>query len=394
MATKVKKVKKTVVTEKRSALLVPLVIILVVALVGTGVLLYYFFGGSNATVHSFPNLISENEIDENPVRYINGDGIGKLAFTTTEESVTEQGFDLLDIVSIQGKYPDFTGVSADIKSSFEKAIKILDRYITNDMTDAQKVLAIHDYLAYYVEYDYDLYVRYLSNEELTDEDDKSFEITGVFLERVAVCDGFAKAFMLMCGIEGIPAMYVRGTSSRGGTEVMHAWNKVKLDGVWYNIDTTLDKYLFVVNNNTTTPVVNHGLYLKSDSTYSLYGGYKENSAQEQVFIVSASGNVDYDYYSNRTISYLDDTSYTVNNEQELLDLFTLVKSKKKAVGAVEVKLNFYDSRERLNVESEFSSAIENAYKKVSNANFSYKAGDTAPPYAFYPDGVFVFMIYK
>lgn len=50
-----------------------------------------------------------------------------------------------------------------------------------------------------------------------------------------VCEGYAKAFKLVCDELGIPCMMVDGV-----TEVAHEWNQVWLDGAWYAVDVTWD----------------------------------------------------------------------------------------------------------------------------------------------------------
>ena len=49
-----------------------------------------------------------------------------------------------------------------------------------------------------------------------------------------VCEGYAKAFQLLMNATGIECNYVVGN----GGNVGHAWNQVKLDGDWYNVDLT------------------------------------------------------------------------------------------------------------------------------------------------------------
>ena len=61
-------------------------------------------------------------------------------------------------------------------------------------------------------------------------------VVGVFNGRGAVCEGFAKAYQLLLNFEGVEAIYVTGESE--GTA--HAWNVVKLNGVWYGVDITWD----------------------------------------------------------------------------------------------------------------------------------------------------------
>ncbi len=81
---------------------------------------------------------------------------------------------------------------------------------------------------------------------------------GLFLDGgVAVCEGYAKSFMILCGEFNIPAILVIGEA--GG--VAHMWNYVQVNGGWYAVDTTwddvegipaLDTY-FMVGSGTSVP---------------------------------------------------------------------------------------------------------------------------------------------
>ena len=53
---------------------------------------------------------------------------------------------------------------------------------------------------------------------------------GVFDHKIAVCEGFAKAFLIMARLENIPTIYVTGNG--------HAWNKVYVNGNWFVLDAT------------------------------------------------------------------------------------------------------------------------------------------------------------
>ena len=59
----------------------------------------------------------------------------------------------------------------------------------------------------------------------------------------AVCDGYSLAFEYLCGQCGLDTVFVGGMA--GGSEADaggHAWNLVKLDGEWYEVDSTWDDY--------------------------------------------------------------------------------------------------------------------------------------------------------
>ncbi|MDO5122853.1 MAG: transglutaminase domain-containing protein [Erysipelotrichaceae bacterium] len=56
------------------------------------------------------------------------------------------------------------------------------------------------------------------------------------VSRTTVCAGYARAFQYLMTRLGIPCYYVTGYA-----EGEHAWNTVKLDGEFYNVDLTWDK---------------------------------------------------------------------------------------------------------------------------------------------------------
>lgn len=63
-----------------------------------------------------------------------------------------------------------------------------------------------------------------------------FNINGVFLEGRAVCEGYSKAFKLLCARAGIPCYTVYGVANGES----HSWNYVELEGEWYLVDCTWD----------------------------------------------------------------------------------------------------------------------------------------------------------
>jgi transglutaminase/protease-like cytokinesis protein 3 len=49
------------------------------------------------------------------------------------------------------------------------------------------------------------------------------------------CSGYAHAVQYLCDLSGIESMFITGTTDTG---LSHAWNIVKVEGNWYNFDTT------------------------------------------------------------------------------------------------------------------------------------------------------------
>ena len=66
--------------------------------------------------------------------------------------------------------------------------------------------------------------------------------TGVYNGIVAKksnCAGYAYAFQTYCNYIGIECEYISGKAGGG----FHAWNRVKVDGKWYYIDATWNRYM-------------------------------------------------------------------------------------------------------------------------------------------------------
>ncbi|MBQ8350617.1 MAG: hypothetical protein IJY20_01055 [Clostridia bacterium] len=89
---------------------------------------------------------------------------------------------------------------------------------------------------------------------------RAHHAAGALLDCRAVCDGYAKAFKLLCDAYAIPCLVVPGTATQNGKQEPHAWNYVQMgDGKWYAMDVTWDdrgeqaeKNYFLVGSGTVT----------------------------------------------------------------------------------------------------------------------------------------------
>lgn len=111
-----------------------------------------------------------------------------------------------------------------------RAYGIADDIITDDMTDYEKELAIHDYIIENYDYDVDVLADNSANVLRT------HSITGLLLDGKGVCEAYANTFMLLCRIAGLDCELATGTLA--GTK--HEWNVVRLGGEYYNVDVTSD----------------------------------------------------------------------------------------------------------------------------------------------------------
>lgn len=153
-----------------------------------------------------------------------------------------------------------------LTSLYYKARAVNASYITDSMSEFEKVRAIYEWIILKVKYDYAVTENALSTASAVDYN--AYHLEGVFDDGKAVCDGKSKAFSLMCGLEGIRSTRVMGFAGEG-----HAWNKVFIDvngdGVreWYIVDTTWGDS-GVKNGDTVVEFLSYSYFLVSDEVIS------------------------------------------------------------------------------------------------------------------------------
>ena len=114
-----------------------------------------------------------------------------------------------------------------------------------DASEAARVLWLHDHLAYTCSYD--------------TRDTPNADAYTLFRDRTGVCQAYALAFLALSRAAGLEADLVTSTA------MDHAWNHVRVDGVWYHVDVTRDDPVGDV------PTVNHDRLLLSDAGMAARG---------------------------------------------------------------------------------------------------------------------------
>lgn len=122
----------------------------------------------------------------------------------------------------------------EVTQKLDEVGKILAEAIRPGMSDIEKIRAIHNWLVRNVSYD-------IKGYEAGNIPATSFTAEGLFKTRVAVCDGYSKAFSVLAARAGFEVGRVTGIVMNSlGTSEAHAWNQIKYNGNWYNIDVTWD----------------------------------------------------------------------------------------------------------------------------------------------------------
>ncbi|MBO5432980.1 MAG: hypothetical protein J6A43_02870 [Clostridia bacterium] len=174
---------------------------------------------------------------------------------------------------------------------------IVDIADNPNLTDAEKLLLIHDRLIVLCEYDYD---NYLNN---TIPDD-SYTIYGLLVNGTAVCQGYSETFKYLAKKIGIPTEIC--TSKKLG----HAWNVVYLDGIPYHVDVTFDDPV-----RDVTGRVFHNNFLLSDEAIK-----ESNHNADDYFVGATDTRFENAYWKNSAtqIIYLDNEFYYIDENDEKL----------------------------------------------------------------------------
>lgn len=198
-------------------------------------------------------------------------------------SVAVRGSEQL-LIAISNRLKPVTQSGDVAHTVYRMAKTILLRTIGKDYTPVQKVHAIYDWLQWVTvnaSVDSDSAGRFLEGVFANIDSSGSYQDPSYMVSS----DGVAKVFALLCGIEGIECVICHCAD-------YGYYNKVKLDGLWYNVDVFGGKLVIANASNTgvTTSVqftshlgllindrelsrlgctVNDG-YDAFDPTYSLY----------------------------------------------------------------------------------------------------------------------------
>ncbi|MBZ9625199.1 hypothetical protein G9F71_020360 [Clostridium sp. FP2] len=183
----------------------------------------------------------------------------------------------------------------------KKVQEVLKTVINNEMTDFEKELAIHDYIVKTADYDVNNY----ETGTTTLEDHTAY---GVLVNKLGVCESYAKAMYELLNGANIECKYVTGYSKYNGVKGGgHAWNMVKLEDGWYNLDTTWDDPISDKNgsntlNKETTPMatVNHTYFNVPDSIFNkdhIRGEFEEKNYPKCTATKYSYENMDVEEYT-------------------------------------------------------------------------------------------------
>lgn len=238
-----------------------------------------------------------------------------------------------------GKYVDYdTGKISKIKQALltDPEIKRFKKnYIKPGMTDVEKAMAIQKYFlntgCLYTEKN----TPKLANYDKCPYCEFCYDAMGVIYSKQGICEDYASATRLLCNVCDIPCVTVESE------ELDHRWCRVKIQGKWYNWDTTATKGSWNTKDDTKELNLNGALIMPAlyneneywnanTSTYDEYKAYglkklpKADTSQAIWYIL-----IDKNYASNE--SYL---SAITNTKYEQGDIVKLSCNLKDTVGTL------------------------------------------------------------
>jgi hypothetical protein len=212
----------------------------------------------------------------------------------------------------------------EISNNMEKIMKNIDE----NEDDFQKELVIHDYIG--------KITTYYEYENVEDIPTNCHNIYGALVEKLCVCDGFAKSMKILLNKCNIESILVTGALK----DESHEWNLVKLNDKWYNLDLTSDKSI-TYNKNS---YVIHAYFNITDELIS-----KTHTFDNKELLPTANETEsNYFIVNNKNIQKLDDFNekfeniLTNNKNEDLLEFSTEYVDVPNKISNV-LSHNYYDS---------------------------------------------------
>ena len=165
------------------------------------------------------------------------------------------------------------------EKELDTAVKnLLSKLNVSSKSDYDKVKAVYDYVCENVTYDHD----HLNDTSYT----LQFTPYAALIKKTAVCQGYALLMYRLMLELGVDIRLIAGT---GGGEA-HGWNIVKMDGFYYNLDSTwdagMDEYMFFLVSRKNFPY--HFRYLD----YETFAFHKAYPMAESNYVKGTAAKLD------------------------------------------------------------------------------------------------------
>lgn len=272
-----------------------------------------------------------------------------------------------EVFWLESSYEYLVKPSGNTVFALKYSLKREELKDAEDKFDAELQKAVENAPKEATAYELELYAHdYLVNNCSYDEESaKSVKIVadeqnayGALVDKKAVCEGYSRAFQLLCSKFGIECVSISGK----GNGEPHQWNCVKLDGEWYAVDVTWDdadddrpKTYEYFNVDSYTFNKDHAPALLYSDIPS--GRFSEYKTFPNHFVPECS-STKYYYYTHSCVTISD-----VNNKEKTVDAIA------EAAAENEKTISFYIDK-NLDYRRTCNELINGGYlsRWVSDAN--------------------------
>ena len=292
---------------------------------GNTISIILFFEEEATTKSSLTDLYQQKESVVEIVKNAKDPGFDNYPIDSVEKTIMVYDSEQLYHALERGYKPVFEQKGyemSDVWKIYYEAKYILKDIISEDMNDFEKVHAIYDWLVINITYDARL-KDYVEADVENISKYRGFYLEGAFLDKRAVCDGIAKAFVVLCRIEGIEAIRIVGSSLNDTYN--HAWNKVRINNYWYVVDVTSGGV--IVQN---TEVLSHKYLLVNDDFYGSF--YVANNYTNFV------SYGEYDIYQE--MYYSTNNDFNITSQKELNDIINWYVTNFNCDTTIDMRISF------------------------------------------------------
>lgn len=199
--------------------------------------------GPGGEVETYPADVSEGRFEVNiSLRF----GKGTYTVWAGDNPKKFDGKIRFEVENTDAEDTRYLAPSAYVDSDHEDIKDLIKDLADPDMTDMEKIRAIHEWAASNIEYDYKAYLEGENTMRTASETIKCGKGT---------CRDYSFVVAALARALDIPAKVVYGsiTGTGGWDAQLHAWNEVYADGRWITVDTTWDAGYIKEGRFVTSP---------------------------------------------------------------------------------------------------------------------------------------------
>lgn len=175
-------------------------------------------------------------------------GPGKYTIWAGDNSTRFDGKIRFELNNELEKDTRYISPSAYVDSDDQSVVDLVYQIVTPQMSETEKLKAIHDWVAGNIAYDYDAFLA---------GDTTLVPASQTIKSGKGVCRDYSFVVAALARAAGLQAKVVHGQTweSSGWTSQSHAWNEVYADGRWVTIDATWDAG-YIQNNSFVAALSN------------------------------------------------------------------------------------------------------------------------------------------